>query len=243
MSTMRQETSPDTITLPIVQPSSPTMGASSQNESTGNGSRRRASMHSSSSKSMSKVKAPSISRNAVLISAPRKPDSYRRSRTLKRGVQWVPLADEHLKYLWAAYKRGSFDPAEFLTKDLDIEAFRLAVLEFVGRVFQGGGEAFVFLGKTSFGIIPIGLALLKIMGNYAEPHIIWFPEASPRNKLEATLASLVKFKQDFKLLLWVRERNWKLYAHLCKYGAIRTVGKYKGFFPDGENAFLFQGVR
>ena len=115
-------------------------------------------------------------------------------------------------------------------------------MAFMGRLFGAGGEALVFLGKTRRGEIPVGLVLLVLNGPYAEPHVVWFPEASPRNRLELALAFLVDLKRNYKVLLWVRERDWKFYDHLCKYGAIRTVGKFRGYFPDGVNAYLFQGV-
>lgn len=172
----------------------------------------------------------------------RKPDSFKRSRALKRGGSWVPLHDDHLKYLWAAYRRGSFDKVDFLPKDLKQEPFRDAVFEFVGRLLKAGGEAYSFLGHTPFGEIPVGLVLLVVNGPYAEPHVVWFPEASPRNRLELALAFLVAIKRHFKFHLWVRQSDWKLYDHLCKYGVIRTVGKRRKFYPDGEDAFLFQEV-
>lgn len=93
------------------------------------------------------------------------------------------------------------------------------------------------------GSLPVGLVVQMTNGHYAEPHVIWFPEASSRNRLELALAFLVELKRHYKVLLWVREANWKFYDHLCKYGVIRTVGKFRAYYPDGENAYLFQGVQ
>ena len=133
---------------------------------------------------------------------------------------------------------------DIIPKGLDVAGFRESLLAMVGLVLQSGGETFVFIGRTPKGEIPVGLVLVVMRGNpYAEPHVVWFPEASARNRLELALAFLVELKRQFKVLLWVRSRYWKFFDHICKYGAIRTVGKYRGYFPDGEDAFLFQGVK
>lgn len=152
------------------------------------------------------------------------------------------MGDEHLKYLWAAYRRGAFEKSHIIDPGFDPDGFKASLLAFAGRIFQAGGELFVFMGHTPLGVLPVGLTIKLVNGIYCEPHVVWFPEASGRNRLELALGFLVELKRRYKVLLWVREANWNLYDHLCKYGVIRTVGKVKGYFPDGENAFLFQGV-
>ena len=120
--------------------------------------------------------------------------------------------------------------------------FRAALLAFIGSILGSGGEVFSVTGKTAMGVIPVGVAVLKVEGDYATPHVVWFPEASVRNMLELALAFLIEQKKHHKLIIWVPERQWKFHDHLCKYGVIRTVGKYRGYYPSGENAYLFQGV-
>lgn len=161
----------------------------------------------------------------------------------------MPLEDDHLKYLWAAYRRGAFE--RFIPDNLKQEGFRTAVLEFVGSVIHKGGEVFTFMAKKPFGEIPVGMVVVGINGTIAEPHAFWFPEATPRNRLELSLAFLIELKKNFKFHLWVRagkdpahpSPDWKHYSHLCKYGVIRTVGKRRNLYPDGEDGFLFQDVR
>ena len=174
---------------------------------------------------------------------PSKPTSLPRYRTLKRGCEFRPFAQTDLKYLWAAYKRGAFDAVpEFAPPGLDAVGFSEAAIAFIEQFIGRGGEMYSLIGRTEHGRIPVGMVILLLGGDFAEPHVTWFPEASPRNRLELALAFLVEQKRHHKLLIWVRQRDWKLFNHLCKYGVIRTVGKYRGYFPDGDNAFLFQGV-
>ena len=226
-----------TITLPITADSFPTA-------STGSGSDRPASTRTSNSKPKSKAKARSISKKSGSASAPpSKKASLPRWRTLKRGCSFRPLEDGDLKYLWAAYRRGAFDKApRFVPAGLDADGFRAAATEWFANFAAAGGEVYALIGKTVHGAIPVGMAVLSTGGDFAEPHAVWFPEASRRNKLELALAFLIEQKRRHKLLIWVRASDWKLFDHICKYGAIRTVGKYRGYFPDGEDAFLFQGV-
>ena len=131
---------------------------------------------------------------------------------------------------------------EFVPKGLDPARFKEELLTFIGRILAVGGEVSTFIGRTPKGDIPVGMVVMHVTGPYAEPHVVWFPEASRRNRLELALGFLVDLKRNFKFHLWVRERDWKLFDHLCKYGVIRTVGKRRNFYPDGEAAFLFQEV-
>ena len=122
----------------------------------------------------------------------------------------------------------------------------LSASEFKGRIvglltdlLTSGGEASVLRSHKG---LPVGFVLMNITGTMLEPHAFWFPEATPRIKLETILGWLIDYKARYRLFIWVRQKDWKFYDHLCKYGVVRTVGKYRKFFDDGEDAFLFQGV-
>lgn len=114
------------------------------------------------------------------------------------------------------------------------------MLASLGKIFQSGGEAWMFYGRQA---IPLGMVVGHIVPETQsmEPHVFWFPEATARNKLECALKWLVDMKAKYALFLWIKEPDWNFYLHLCKYGAIREVGKYRNF-PGGGDAMLFQGV-
>ena len=112
------------------------------------------------------------------------------------------------------------------------------MLASIGNVLNGGGEVWLFYaGKPH----PVGMVVGPRAGLGMEPHVFWFPEATARNKLECALKWLVDMKSKCALFLWIREPDWNFYNHLCKYGAIRPVGKYRNF-PGGGDAMLFQGT-
>lgn len=144
-----------------------------------------------------------------------------------------------MKYVWAAYKRGVFNHLEEFKAELDPFEFRSVFLSVIGNKVLGvGGEVWVFEDE-----VPVGLVMATPGGeNHIEPHSFWFPESSPRNRLEFSLRWLVDMKENFKIDIWSREADWKFFRHLCKYGVIRPVGKRRGFYADGEDAMYFQEV-
>jgi hypothetical protein len=142
-----------------------------------------------------------------------------------------------MAYLWAAYKRGVFAHLPEFTPELSPDDFRKLMFAVIGNVLQGGGDAWMFYSKS---IHPVGLVIGFASGKGMEPHVFWFPEATPRNRVECALKWLVEMKSKYALFLWVKEADWNFYRHLCKYGAIREVGKYRDF-PGGGDAMLFQG--
>lgn len=148
-----------------------------------------------------------------------------------------------MRWLWAAYRRGVFSHLPEFAEGLDRDSFMATMLALLGsRIFKPGGEAWVFDGQTALGFIPIGMLIAVPNRGHAEPHLFWFPEASPRNKLECCVKWLHEMKQVWKIDLWIKEPDWQFYGHLCKYGLLRTVGKYRNCFEDGGDALIFQSV-
>lgn len=147
-----------------------------------------------------------------------------------------------MKWLWAAYRRGVFGHLPEFPAGMDTATFQQAMLAVFGDLLARGGDGWLFLARTAKGEIPVGLVIAFPNRGHIEPHVFWFPEAGARNKLECALKWLVEMKQRWKIDLWIRARDWQFYDHLCKYGVLRTVGKYRGCFEDGEDAFIFQSV-
>lgn len=149
----------------------------------------------------------------------------------------------HIPYAWAAYRRGAFDVIPDLEPDMDAMAFSAWLTEKLSALIAGGGEAIAVLADTpNHGRIPTGLAVIEYDGNLAYPHVLWYPDASPRSKLEATLAFMIRLKKNKLVLVRGADRDVGYLSHLCKYGVMRKVGKIRDYFADGTHATLFQSV-
>jgi hypothetical protein len=152
-----------------------------------------------------------------------------------------------MKYVWAAYKRGAIKGPLF-PEGLEPADFRAKLADLAIKLIRGNGEITILVGKTAHGQIPLGLVItvLAVGGDHApcaSSHVQWFPEASARNKLECGARFLVDLKETVNVSISAAERDWPFYAHLCKYGILRPVGKYRKWFMDGGDAMLYQAVR
>lgn len=177
-----------------------------------------------------------------LLPEPKKPKTYLRKRALKRKPGYEPFSDSHIKYVWAAYRRGFLEDIE---PGLSAEEFRLRLLGWARQIIETNGDVFVLTGKTPFGEIPVGIVSFKCeappsANQQFQPHVDWLPEASPRNRLECAMKFLIDMKKDGIVLLVAREKDWKFFERLCNYGVLRPVGKIRGYYSDGTAAMLFQ---
>lgn len=145
-----------------------------------------------------------------------------------------------MPYAYVAYKGGAF--GKELPDGLSPTEFKKAMYAAIGGALNAGGEVWTFVAKTVHGEIPVGIVFAQIADIRMEPHVVWFPLASARNRLECALKWLVDMKEKYALFLWCREADWKFYDHLSKYGAVRCVGKYRKFPHLDADAYLFQGV-
>ena len=164
---------------------------------------------------------------------------------LKRRPQAVQVESGHFKYLWAAYRRSCFAAFPDYTEGLSRDDFVQRLSDGIRDLIWHGGEAYIMIAPTPYGVIPVGLAVVEQAmppgcRRQAQPQAIWFPEASPRNKLEAGLELVLKLKKDALVLIWAREATWTYLAHLCDFGALRPTGKIRGFWQDGSDAMLYQ---
>jgi len=93
---------------------------------------------------------------------------------------------------------------------------------------------------------PVGLAIVTYSQTYdrrrAFPHVIWFKEATARQRLEITLRFLLKLKKSNLVVIEAKQPYWPFFDHLCKYGALRRVGTIKyAYGADGKTA-IYQGI-
>lgn len=180
--------------------------------------------------------------------------------------------DKAMAHVYAAYRRGGLVLSD-AQADLDPESFGLMFGRWLQQLIGGGSQAIVISArvrrKEDFPkmdedyirehdldpiteTMPVGLVLIDYQGVTAYPDIHWFPEASPRNRLESTLYLMLELKKEHMVFFTVPgtkpqpgeepQPDWKFLMHLCKYGVLRPVGTIRDHGGPGDHATLFQSV-
>ena len=143
---------------------------------------------------------------------------------------------KHFPYIYAAARRGVFD-----IKEASADEFKGQLTQLLTELVDRGGQGYVGIARKGDKDIPICLCLIELQQNRVYPNAFWFPEASPRNKVELSVKFLIDLKAKFLVLIPSEEREVAHFSHLCKYGLLRKVGTIREYFSDGK-AVLFQSV-
>ena len=164
---------------------------------------------------------------------------------LKRDPQVEQLNEEHFRFLWAAYRRDCFTGN--IVAGLDRDGFIDAFSEAIGDLLRTGGEGYVMVAQTPLGRIPVGFLVIEFRGSpdmkrQAWPEPLWFPEASPRNKLELMLRVMLDLKKEHLVLVLAKPASWTFLRHLCDFGVMRAVGKIRAYWADGADAMQYQST-
>lgn len=159
----------------------------------------------------------------------------RASRLLRRDGEVRPVDSDDFKYLWAAYRSGDFDLP--VPEGLEAKDFDAVVLS----VMAGFDDWRIVTAPTKRGVIPVGLFGGQVMDDRKNlsSHVLWFPWASERNKLEAMVRYLANMRHDFIILAKASFDFRDFFNHVCRYGVLRRVGTINGWF-DGEPCALYQ---
>lgn len=188
----------------------------------------------------------SSSRRSNLTSERRRNTKHcSRKRLLRREASYQPFSGEHIKYVWAAYKRGQFP---VVPGELTPDEFRLYVADWVAAFMEAGGDWFILEAKTKYGKIPVGITSVRVEEGddtvkQMTPHVIWFPEASARNKLECAVKFITDLRKEGHIVTIARQQDWRFFSALANYGIIRPVGKLWKHYKDGSDAMIYQSVR
>lgn len=124
------------------------------------------------------------------------------------------------------------------------EEFKGELSQILTDLIEKGGEGYIGLARKDDKDIPICLCLIEYQQKRAYPQVWWFPEATPRNKIELAVKFLIELKAEFLVLIPADEakrREVAYFKHLCLYGLLRKVGTIREYFPEGK-AVLFQSV-
>jgi len=142
--------------------------------------------------------------------------------------------EEDWKWLWAAYKKGSF--SDILKEDLSQKEF----VETASILFQHAvGLYTIFSGEKAVGLIMI-IDRIFLVDHYLEPHISWFDWATDRNKIEGVAKMVLELRKLAPVFIQVPVETSKFVTHIAKYGILRRVGRLD---QNGEDKFLYESIR
>jgi len=141
--------------------------------------------------------------------------------TLKRKPKIRDLDETDLKYLWLAYKTGSFTKAgsfeipEGLTPiqfnetayDLIMESYT-----FGWALTSKDGERYGYLFAEQAGPI-------TLLGD-----VIWLPNVTNRQKIESAVNTINELKKDLYLNLYCDKTDNDFYLHVARHGILKRVG-------------------
>lgn len=163
-------------------------------------------------------------------------------KTLSRGVSFRPIENEDMKYLWAAYKKGKlesmgepFDKIDMNPNDFDSE--------FKGLVASGVYSGmWILLSKDE----PIG----AVLGFWGHPipryapfmtvgDIIWFPQTTARQKIEASVNFFNEARKDIQFVEYASQEHKRFFEIIAKHGVMRRVGTMHNVYSD-EPAAVFE---
>lgn len=168
------------------------------------------------------------------------PTRWRLKRTLKRSASYRPIEDDDVKYAWAAYKKGALSPmGEAFSKDMNAEEFKDLFESFV---VQHHHAAWTLIAPTTKGRIPVGIVLAAWAPN--APYMVvngacWFPWASRRNIIEASVAFFSGIRKELSLMFYALPEHKRAYEVCAMHGVIRRIGTSHVAIP-GHQVAVFE---
>lgn len=154
---------------------------------------------------------------------------------LVRGDVVIP--ERFMPYLWAAYARGIFKGFSIFPAGLGPDAFAIIVTDLFRSEAGRGNKVDLLICRTPDGEIPVGVFFSAMDGEFIHPDVLWFPEASARNRMEGMARYILEYK-DKNVLLWL-VHDVRFLMHMSRYGLVRKVGTLKS--KSGPRV-LFQSV-
>lgn len=157
------------------------------------------------------------------------------------------LTAQDIKWLWAAYKHGSFD--HYNLPEMNRDKFEEMI---VTRVVPAYQEIFIIEDKHegfSNKQGPVGMVMNSLNGWRLEPHVNWFKWATKKNILRGTVAYLqhARHRKDVGVIKILSLKTYKnLFEHVTSYLVTNTM--LRGKIPHGselgdEYIFSLKGMK
>lgn len=151
-----------------------------------------------------------------------------------------PIGDD-LAYMWAAYRMGAI-PEAYVPPGLDKEEFTDQMTD----LLLSFADVKTMVAPRNGVPSPVGIAVIERGGTRLQPHAVWFPWATIRNKIESAAHYLGEMRRQrrpdgrfYKGLIFAPESTWTFFEHMMRRGILKRCGKVEAWFDDGSPAMLF----
>jgi len=156
---------------------------------------------------------------------------WRLKKTLARRVGFRPIEAEDIRFAYAGYKKGALEPmaGPFAQTHMTPDEFDVAFQATVTTRYHG---AWTLFAETKRGYVPVGLVMafyshaeqalspFMIIGD-----IVWFPWASPRNRIEAAVNFFNIMRKQIPMMDYAHgDENRRFFEMMAKHGIVRRVG-------------------
>ena len=140
-----------------------------------------------------------------------------------------------MPWLWAAYRMGAY--ADVLPEGLDDDMFTDTALD----IIESADHGFIIEAPGDKGLQPVGIVLGTEFGKSRclEPHVDWFPWATPRNKMEGAAAFLRQVKHRFKIFLFIDDDGLEFYDRISKFRLVTRGCKVIDHYGPGKHAMMY----
>ncbi len=157
-----------------------------------------------------------------------------RKTALARGANFHVLDRPDMRWLYVAYVKGAFDGPEGMSPQ-EFDGWVEATLQLASP-----GMAYVLTSPFDGDDRPVGLVVAFEKGHILEPHVWWFPWATPRNKIETSVKFLSSMRFTNVIAIFALKEDRKFYDHLLRYGMMHLVGTFKDWHGLGKDARVYQ---
>lgn len=145
-----------------------------------------------------------------------------------------PSDPDDLKYLYAAWRKGA-KPLDVITVENDPDKFIEAFIAHSEKRYDilytligsPPGRSAMPVGMV-FGIRPFFERNILWIGDF-----LWFPWASPRNKLETAVHFLNQMRKEWTVVGFAEPQVIPFFEHICRYGVSRRAGTLFDLFEEG----------
>jgi hypothetical protein len=176
-----------------------------------------------------------------------KNNSWRLKKTLARRVDFRPIEDEDIKFVWAAYKKGALKDmaGPFENESMTADEFKATFVETVQQRYSG---AWTMFAETRKGFMPVGvifafyshrdpaLSPFMIVGD-----LVWFPWASKRNRVESAVNFFDRIRKTIPMVDYAHgEANKRFFEMVSKHAVMRRVGTTYNVHKGGEPVAIFE---
>lgn len=146
-----------------------------------------------------------------------------------------------MKWLWAAYSKGSFP---FMAEGADQKEFNDGMAYIIEDMIKSPDDLFYLVeayNGPKKNTVPVGLIVVNFMQGAAWPLARWFSWATPRNKIEASVVFLEELQRESPIMIIGDDKATKFLSHLGRYGLLSRSKALNGF--HGERCYLHYGKK